>query len=269
MNWKFFYASIKTTHYFYLYLLSLALAFACFFLYTFLQFYDFAIVGWALLFLILLAFAVFIKSSILLFKSKSHIRILQFLVFIFVFLYALTAIMRENERFRDWRVINYNVAKIAQKAFGLIQTYLITTEQYPDANSWSDQIAAYQWHGSFGIGQLPKIESCLVFNKNLGNRRKQLVEPNTVVFFEAQGNWNQSGDSSHFQKLKLEKRFMFNSSRFGFIVFADGKIARYRFRDGAISFWKTPPYFNNWFKNQPPFLPSGQTEYSPLNWGNK
>jgi len=98
----------------------------------------------------------------------------------------------------------------------------------PDANQWCDLLMEFDksiTRNNFKHPRIKKWDCNIAFNKNLSGLKLSEIPGDVVLLFEADGDWNLSGESDLFQKRHKEQKDYY----FSYILLADGSIKTYRF----------------------------------------
>lgn len=117
----------------------------------------------------------------------------------------------------------------------------------PDANNWCDLPMSYDkklTRMNFKHPLIKEWECNIAYNKNLSGLKLSEIPKDTILIFEADGNWNLSGDED-----LLRERYINNKDYLSvYIILANGKMVEYWFvkggyryvdSNGVLSF--TPP----------------------------
>jgi len=171
-----------------------------------------------------------------------------------------------------------SIMKIS-KAFS---RYYEQNDQLPQRYEWCDSIIWYFEEENlvrryyFNIPQLGTTEYHFAFNKNLSLLPKKGLPGNLVLVFEADGEFNLSGGPELLKKEHAKDKYFSAESRYVYILFLDGTVAKYRMHDEAISLAKKMVYemfdysdFGYTYEEEKAFSEyhkKGETPYSPLKW---
>ena len=171
--------------------------------------------------------------------------------------------------------ISGNGLLILLRARIMSRGYFENNEYLIDKSNWQYCFGQYQRKDRFiskpfQNSLMQNYDSSFAFNNRINNKLIKDMKPNIVLFFEAYGDRNLSGD---LELLKIprekDKYFYTKESIYVYVMFVDETIGRYRLYDGAISFYKSEDDIDKVFVSDSDFTEyhaKGETPYSPLQW---
>lgn len=168
-------------------------------------------------------------------------------------------VLGQFSRYRLLRAIDASELTVVKDVNNFIKEYSSETGHMPDVNNWCDLLI--HKHIRFDIKQIGKVECKFAFNDKICNSLVKTLDNNVILFFVADGKWNQIGGPELINKPRAQDRyFLFKSRIFIYILFVDGTITKYRLHDGAIA--KYDPQKDEFG----PYIEKGKTPYSPFRW---
>ena len=136
----------------------------------------------------------------------------------------------------NFKMLGKSIEKYANDNYGLL----------PETENWCNKLITYDGSLSKDAfrGRYNEDGDCQVaFNENISRLRFADIPGNTVLLFEASGDWNLSGGK---QSLGLNQK-----TDFAFLLFVDGTIGRYQLSSGEITLFDSN---------------IDKTKYIPLKW---
>ena len=166
--------------------------------------------------------------------------ILKFILYLIVVLFLFKFYINQLSRYYNYQSANNSCFHSINIIGNSLLTYLKKSEfTIPPAVNWSDLLLQNNKNITedifWGTGN---AKSAFAFNANIANMKINKLPDNTVVIFEADGDFNLSGG----KELLLDKRakdkyFLRKKDIFIYIYFVDSTIGRYRIADSAISLY--------------------------------
>jgi hypothetical protein len=157
-----------------------------------------------------------------------------------------------REKMKKTHIALYNMELLAEK----LGKYAQNHDGYlPNADNWCDVLMEHNPELTVENFRHPmpdllklKGKCHIAFNKALSGKRLADISPDTVLLFEADGDWNLNGTSSLLDSKHGEKLFVR-------ILFVDGSESSYWFDKKAVRKFKSKFGRSSMYYEQPRWLP--------------